>query len=1065
MKRLLIGLGAIVFTVVAAALIVPFFLPKETIKNEIVAQVEAATGWRLRIDGPVSLSLLPGFNLSARDVGLSGEAGADGIEFVKIREIDFSLALSALIGGEARITGITLVEPRILLEVDKSGRTSWAPRRILPHQLSGADPLAGVLAEADGEPAPAVGDAPVSDGSGAAAILRRVRLDALTLKDGALAWSDLRSGAHHEVLAVNATVAMPSLDGTATLEGTLDWQGVLLRLVGDVAQPLAMAQGNPSDLRLTVSNDFATVRLAGNLTSAPLGGSFALDADGGSLADLLAALKIPATGMTGLDAFAVKAMADVSATRVTISQMSAALGDTILKGTLEADTSREKPQVTGNLAIAQIDLDRFRAPVPRGDAAAPDAAPDAAPEPAAKPGSKPASGPLTPAASSPIDLSALAALDANIALKIGKLSGAGVEVRNVDLSAVIQNGLLAVDLADLKAFGGSGGFVVNAHQRNERAVIAGTIRSENIDLAQVMAFAGRKEALTGDLMSRLSYASEGSTSSALFGNLELQGSVKLASGSYTGLGLEDALDAAADRIDKVDVEVTIAGLDQPVKAKGGLNWRGERFKLAATASPATLMIGKTLPIEATLKGKRVTAGVKGAAALDGSFDGRVSLETPSLRGLLAWIGQPLGPGGGLERFAVSGRFAASPRALTFKDTVVSLDGTSGRGEGRVNLAGARPAVEASLTLDQLVLDPYLGAGGGKDGAAAAGGAGQSAGAGGWGTAPIDFSGLKGVDADLDITSKGITWDKVKIGASKLKIVLKGGLLSADLNELALYEGKAIGRVVLDGQAAVPRVEARAKLTGISAYPLLRDAAGFNWIEGAAAIDLDVKTSGRSQAQLVAALAGTAGTTFTDGAIRGVNIPQMMRGLSVQTLLGWQSAKAEKTDFSELSGSFKIENGIARNTDLKMVGPLVRISGGGTTDMPRQYLDWRVEPKVVASLKGQGAGDGKLAGLGVPVVIRGPWAKPKIYPDIAGILENPDAAYKELQKLGGGLVSALKKDPAKAVDEVLKQVTGGSIGGIDVQKVIDGEADDEAVLRAIEEGFNLPSGIFGLGKKK
>nr|WP_248304818.1 AsmA-like C-terminal region-containing protein [Breoghania sp. L-A4] len=323
--------------------------------------------------------------------------------------------------------------------------------------------------------------------------------------------------------------------------------------------------------------------------------------------------------------------------------------------------------------------------------------------------------------------------------------------------------------------------------------------------------------------------------------------------------------------------------------------------------------------------------------------------------------------------------------------------------------------------------------------------------------------MKAADADLDITTKGITWDKLTIGASRLTVGLKGGVLNADLKELALYGGTATGRVLLDGQAEVPRVAAVASLGGLSAHPLLRDAAGFDWIEGTAAIDLDVAASGRSQAELVGALSGSARTSFTDGAIRGINIPQMMRGLSVQTLLGWQSATAEKTDFSELSGSFAIDKGVARNTDLKMVGPLVRISGSGTTDMPRKYLDWRVEPKVVASLKGQGAGDAELAGLGVPVIIRGPWDKPKIYPDIAGILENPDAAYKQLREIGGGLLSALKDDPGKAASEALKQVTNG--GAIDVQKVIDGEADTDAVLKALEDGFNLPSGIFGFGKKK
>ena len=38
------------------------------------------------------------------------------------------------------------------------------------------------------------------------------------------------------------------------------------------------------------------------------------------------------------------------------------------------------------------------------------------------------------------------------------------------------------------------------------------------------------------------------------------------------------------------------------------------------------------------------------------------------------------------------------------------------------------------------------------------------------------------------------------------------------------------------------------------------------------------------------------------------------------------------------------------------------------------------------------------------MIAGPWARPSIYPDIKGILQDPAAAYQQLNRLGGGLVS-------------------------------------------------------------
>ena len=45
------------------------------------------------------------------------------------------------------------------------------------------------------------------------------------------------------------------------------------------------------------------------------------------------------------------------------------------------------------------------------------------------------------------------------------------------------------------------------------------------------------------------------------------------------------------------------------------------------------------------------------------------------------------------------------------------------------------------------------------------------------------------------------------------------------------------------------------------------------------------------------------------------------------------------------------------------------------------------------------------GLGIPVIIDGSWSEPRIYPDMAGILDNPDAAYAKLKDMGKGLFGA------------------------------------------------------------
>ena len=78
-----------------------------------------------------------------------------------------------------------------------------------------------------------------------------------------------------------------------------------------------------------------------------------------------------------------------------------------------------------------------------------------------------------------------------------------------------------------------------------------------------------------------------------------------------------------------------------------------------------------------------------------------------------------------------------------------------------------------------------------------------------------------------------------------------------------------------------------------------------------------------------------------------------------------------------------------------------MTGTGTVDLATKSLAFRVEPKLVMTIEGQGGGADPV-GLGIPVVVDGPWTAPRIYPDMAGILDNPDAAYAKLREMGNGL---------------------------------------------------------------
>ncbi len=463
---------------------------------------------------------------------------------------------------------------------------------------------------------------------------------------------------------------------------------------------------------------------------------------------------------------------------------------------------------------------------------------------------------------------------------------------------------------------------------------------------------------------------------------------------------------------RVNLEIRLPQPDAPLAVKGDLVWRERPVRLDLFVQAPRRLAGQGSGIEARVRVPEIEASYQGLLRVAEGLElaGRIEGKGPSLRNLLAWVGNPLTPGRGLGPFAVAGQIEGRGQRFRLKNARLSLDGMNAQGTLSLRFGGARPFVSASLGVDRIDTNVYLAptetGTTRSQGAGSKGNRGASAGSD-WSDAPIDLSGLKALDAELRLATNAIRYRQVKIGRSEVTASLKNGELKAELKRMAFYGGQAAGRLMLNGRGKVPVISGALTARDIDGLALLRDFAGMERIKGRLSLELSVATAGRSQREMISRLKGKARIAFRDGAIRGINIARLVRTVKTAIVNGWQKAPREKTDFAELSATFAIRDGVAATQDLKLIGPLVRLTGKGEVDLLRRYLDLSIEPKLVASLKGQG---GKLekAGLPVPVIVRGPWDNPKIYPDIEGILKDPEAAYRRLK----GLIGKLDKGNVK-----------------------------------------------------
>ena len=493
------------------------------------------------------------------------------------------------------------------------------------------------------------------------------------------------------------------------------------------------------------------------------------------------------------------------------------------------------------------------------------------------------------------------------------------------------------------------------------------------------------------------------------------GEVRLEGGR---LAYRDARSGAAYEVEDVNMDVSLASLDSPLKAEGGLVWNGKTVSLDLTADrPRALLEGGTSSLGLKIESDPVRL------SYDGSLDkaqtiqmaAALELEVPSIRDLAAWAGAPLVlEGDGLGPFSIKGKLSATPTRFAFTEAEIGLDGMAGRGAVTADVSGAKPDIRGELKLDVLDANKYLPPEAARgDAEPESAGGGEPAGDPGpqeWSDEPIDLAGLKAVNLDFELGVQGIRVRKIEIGESALRVAIKDGLLTADLRQLKLYEGIGRAELALDGRGASPSLRKSFTLTGVNAGALLTDAADFDRLEGSGDIEISLSAAGKSQKAMVQTLDGDGAIKFVDGAIRGINLAQMIRNV---TSAFTDTSGAQKTDFAELSGTFKITRGILRNDDLLLLNPLLRVNGAGTADLPKRTVKYRIEPKAVGSLEGQG-GEAALKGIAVPVIVEGPWHDLTYRPDLAAVIggglgkvtESPKDALKGAKDAGETLLKGL-----------------------------------------------------------
>lgn len=1051
LKKILIGLAAVIVTLVAIALILPFFIPVDFVKQRVVAEVERRTGRAFAIDGPVQLSLLPSVTVSLEDVSLANATGGRAETMIELGQLDLEVALFPLFSRDLEIQRLILREPAIALEIDEEGRPNWMRYSVAgePQGMLFTDPDAADATVADPTSETTEGDA--------APALAGLTLGDLGIVNGQVTYYNAVTGERIDLADIDVSVELPDLNSSFEASGSVSFNGRPVTFDASAVEPRALLFGaGPGD-----TGSAAMVSIESEVVTALFDGELALGGEPRAVGALT--LSVPSTaglmdwmgpllpaGSDPVDTLPIDSLAftgdiDAASTFLVVENGELTVDETSASGNLTVTLDGPRPAIVGVVDVGIIDLDRFlNAAATAPSTPAPPALP--AEEPAA-PVEPDTDGTAAPETTAP-DLSPLFLADVNLTLRL-----AGVSVRGADIGASVvglslADGQLTAQTNETAMFGGTAAInaVFNAAAEVPRFGIEAVLN--RIEIGPALATMAGQSDVGGTLTADIDLSGRGLDRPTIAESLTGRASINLSNGR--GTIPAPRADAPPIALTNLDVTLDVRAIDGPLTSAGSLRLRDRSVSYSATVGNLrSLVAGSDSPVRLAVTSDLGALSFDGtaAAAATPSAAGQASLNIASIATLADWIG--IGPLDlPVDRLTYEGDLAASPVRIALEDFDLTADALRADGTVTMTLDGPRPAIAGQVALGETDFDTLI------PPAADAGAATVPDAGGTTGEAPaeetIDLSALQTADVDLAVDSAGGIVRGVEFGPTTATILLQDGVLDLQTTETALFGGIAAVDIGVDSAADLPAYRIDLQAAGIQAEPLLLAVADTDRLSGTSDVTLSVTSAGRDRQAILARLDGDGAVAFRDGAVKGVNLAALIRNVGTGFLAG---GEARSTDFAELSSTFAITGGLLQTDDLQMLAPLFRIEGTGEADLAAQTLNMRLVPRLVADIEGQG-GQFDRSGLLVPVLVGGTFQNPTFQPDLSGVVEDalsdPQALIDRVEGLGGdaGQVRELLggADPEAALGSLLQGLTGEQAAGTD------GETDGADPLSGLLQGL-------------
>lgn len=460
---------------------------------------------------------------------------------------------------------------------------------------------------------------------------------------------------------------------------------------------------------------------------------------------------------------------------------------------------------------------------------------------------------------------------------------------------------------------------------------------------------------------------------------------------------------------------------------------GQRYGLADLALEGELPVeGAAAPVAWAFHSPAVALDMKaqtlddtpfeaqiGVARLTGSVEGRQLVNAPALAGRFSL--QSVAPRELMQQFAIDppvtrdpsrlaslgaqGNFSWTGGEARATDLAVALDDSRLAGEFAYDTDSG--AMRFALDLDRIDLDAYQPPP--TDEAADSGEPIEL---------PVDF--LEDLDAQGTFDVQDITLAGVRLQRFSATITVQEAVARFSPLKAQLYGGEYAGDIGLDMRNAIPRLSLNATMSDIDMAQFMKDFADSSRLSGRGTLSAQLTADGGNGDALVKTLRGQLAANLAGGAVEGIDlwyaIAQAQSLIEKRAMA--EATNTRRTAFDTFRASASVVDGVATTRDLDIASQLLRVTGGGSTSLVTQAIDYRITATVLKTPPGADSSTAPLVRAAIPVKITGTLADPTVRPDLAGMARERLKQEVEEKK------DEIKEKVKEKVQDQLKRLLGG-----------------------------------------